>query len=276
MQAIKRINHNTAVCLDGAGRELIATGKGIGFGEMPHEVPLDMVQRTFYGVDPKYLAFIEEVDTEVLEFAAQLASLATQQLSYELSPNLPITLADHIQFALKRAREHMVLPMPMWREVEAAHPIEFRLGEMATTGMQKTFHVRLQRQEAAGIALSIANAAVSASPRAVRAERKEEQVIARLTRIIEHRMGVKIDETSFAYTRFVSHIRYLLERLESGALFQAENAEFYTSMSAQYPKSTACAHEVAEMLGATYETELSDEEVFYLILHIARVVAKNE
>lgn len=85
MRAIQRINHNAAICEDGAGRQLIALGRGIGFGDMPHEV-----------------------DPEVLEFSAQLADIATGQLSYELSPNLPITLADHIQFAIKRAREHMV------------------------------------------------------------------------------------------------------------------------------------------------------------------------
>lgn len=276
MQAIKRINHNTAVCLDGAGHELIATGKGIGFGEMPHEVALDQVQRTFYGIDPKYLAFIEELDPEVLEFAAQLTSLATQQLSYELSPNLPITLADHIQFALKRARDHMVVAMPLWREAESAYPVEYRLGEMAVAGLQKTFGVRIQRQEAAGIALSIVNAAVSSSPRAARAERKEEQLFTRIARIIERRMGVTIDETSFAYTRFVSHIRYLLERLESSAPFETENAELYASLCSQYPEATVCAREVAELIGATYTTELSDEEVLYLILHITRVAAKSE
>lgn len=276
MQAIKRINHNTAVCLDGAGHELIATGKGIGFGDMPHDVPLDQIQRTFYGIDPKYLAFIEEVDSEVLEFAAQLASLATQQLSYELSPNLPITLADHIQFALKRARDHMVLPMPLWREVESAYPVEFRLGEMAVAGMQKTFSVRVQRQEAAGVALSIVNAAVSANPHTARAERKEERLFDHIARIIEQRMGVTIDETSFAYTRFVSHIRYLLERLESDAPFETENAELYASLCSQYPEATVCAREVAELIGATYTTELSDEEVLYLILHITRVAAKSE
>ena len=113
MKAIQRINHNAAICEDGAGRQLIALGRGIGFGEMPHEVDLDVVTRTFYGIDSKYLAFIDEVDPEVLEFSAQLADIATGQLSYELSPNLPITLADHIQFAIKRAREHMVVSLPL-------------------------------------------------------------------------------------------------------------------------------------------------------------------
>ena len=118
MRAIQRINHNAAICEDGAGRQLIALGRGIGFGEMPHEVDLDVVTRTFYGIDSKYLAFIDEADPEVLEFSAQLADIATGQLSYELSPNFPITLADHIQFAIKRAREQMLLPprlkLPVW------------------------------------------------------------------------------------------------------------------------------------------------------------------
>ncbi len=78
----------------------------------------------------------------------QLADIVTQQLSYELSPNLPITLADHIQFALKRARDHLVVPMPLAEDVEQAHPVEYRLAQMAVRGMQKTFGVRVDRHEA--------------------------------------------------------------------------------------------------------------------------------
>ena len=66
MRAIQRINHNAAICEDGAGRQLIALGRGIGLGDIPHEVDLDVVTRTFYGIDSKYLAFIDEVDPEVL------------------------------------------------------------------------------------------------------------------------------------------------------------------------------------------------------------------
>ncbi|MBM6907982.1 PRD domain-containing protein [Collinsella intestinalis] len=148
MRAIQRINHNAAICEDGAGHQLIALGCGIGFGDMPHEVNLEDVKRTFYAIDRKYLAFIDEVDPDVLEFSAQLADIVTQQVSYELSPNLPITLADHIQFALKRARDHLVVPMPLAEDVEQAHPVEYRLAQMAVRGMQKTFGVRVDRHEA--------------------------------------------------------------------------------------------------------------------------------
>lgn len=174
MQAIKRISHNAAICVDGSGHQLVALGRGIGFGDMPHEVSLNDIQRTFYGIDPKYLSFIGEVDPDVMEFAAQFADIVTQQVSYELSPNLPITLADHFQFMLKRAREHIVVPMPLGEDVEQLHPVEYRLAKMAVRGIQKTFKVRMDaRHEVAGIALSIVNAALAPSRHGALAAKRE-------------------------------------------------------------------------------------------------------
>ena len=272
MRAIQSINHNAAICEDGAGRQLIALGRGVGYGKMPREVALEDIQRTFYGIDERYLAFINEVDPDVLEFSAQLAEIVTQQVSYQLSPNLPITLADHIQFALKRAREHMVVPMPLAAEVEQAHPVEYRLAEMAVRGMQKTFGVRLDaKREASGIALSIVNAAMAPSQRGARAARREDTLFKKIPGIIEREMGVSVDEDSFAYTRFSTHIRYLLERIAKGEPLETENAGLFEAIASQYPDSAACAHAIAREIEATYHAPLTEEELLYLIMHINRV-----
>ena len=76
---------------------------------MPHEVDLSDIVRTFYGIDKRYLALIEELPAKELEFAAQFSDIVRSQVSHPLSPNLPVTLADHISFAIKRAREHMCI-----------------------------------------------------------------------------------------------------------------------------------------------------------------------
>lgn len=70
------------------------------------------ISRTFYRVDEKYLALIGELPEDVFEFSAQLAEVCRPAISYELSPNLPITLADHVAFMLERARKHMVVQVP--------------------------------------------------------------------------------------------------------------------------------------------------------------------
>ena len=249
MRAIQRINHNAAICEDGAGRQLIALGRGIGFGDMPHEVDLDVITRTFYGIDSKYLAFIDEVDPEVLEFSAQLADIATGQLSYELSPNLPITLADHIQFAIKRAREHMVVSLPLERDLEQLHPIEYRLGELAVRGIQKSFHVRMPRSEAAGIAMSIVNA------------------------IIQEELGVTVDRSSFAFARFATHVRYLLDRVAKKEPIDTENSGLYDVLVEQYPAASRCAHRVDDLIQETFGEPLAQEELVYLIMHVNRVAS---
>lgn len=272
MRAIKRINHNAAICEDGSGRQLIALGRGIGFGDFPHEVSLKNVTRTFYDIDEKYLSFIDEVDPEVLEFAAQLASIVTQQVSYELSPNLPITLADHIQFAIKRAREHMIVSMPLALDVEQSRPVEYRLGEMAVRGIRRTFSVRMPSNEAVGIALSIVNAAMTPSERSASAAERSARMVELATQRVEQDLALSIDRHSFAYARFVTHIGYLLERLEKGEPISSENAELLPVLEEQYPGIVACAREIGDDIGAEYDGGLTDEELIYLILHINRIV----
>lgn len=276
MRAIQRINHNAAICEDGAGRQLIALGRGIGFGDMPHEVDLDAVTRTFYGIDSKYLAFIDEVDPDVLEFSAQLADIVTGQVSYELSPNLPITLADHIQFAIQRARDHMIVSMPLSRDLEQLHPIEYRLGEMAVNGIQKTFDVRMPKSEAAGVAMSIVNAAVKPSDRRVLAERREERLLDKTVAIIEDELGVTVDRTSFAFTRFATHVRYLLDRVAKGEPIDTENSSLYEVLVAQYPAAARCADRVDGLIQDSFGEPLAKEELVYLIMHVNRVAQASE
>ena len=52
MQAIKKINNNFALCLDSSGVEMIAYGRGIGFGQFPCEVDLDKLDGTYWFIRP--------------------------------------------------------------------------------------------------------------------------------------------------------------------------------------------------------------------------------
>lgn len=54
MLAIKKLNNNAVLCRDGQGRDVIAMGRGVGFGgEFPRELPLSKIEHTFYDIDPK-------------------------------------------------------------------------------------------------------------------------------------------------------------------------------------------------------------------------------
>ena len=275
MQAIKRINNNAAVCLDAKGREIIALGRGVGFGELPHEVHLADITRTFYGVDDKYLALIETLPGEELEFAAQFSDVVRGQVSHELSPNLPVTLADHISFAIKRAREHMIVRMPLAFDVQQSYPVEYRLGEMCVNGIQRTFQVKLPPSEAVGVALSIVNSSMSSSDRASKDERRVDRIVDKATTLVEKRFGIRVSRDSFDFARFATHVRYLVARVSQGKPLETENEGLYPLLVEQYPSMAACAEDIARLIADAYGSGLNDEEKAYLVLHVNRVYSRS-
>ena len=272
MRAVRKINNNAAVCVDGKGRELVALGRGIGFGELPREVALADITRTFYRVDAKYLDLIGEMPEDVLEFAGQLADLARATLSYELSPNLPITLADHIAFMVERARTHMVVQMPLAYEVQQPHPAEYKLGELAVKGARKTFGLHFDRHEAVGIALSIVNSAVAPSERTAQREAEASFLIEGITQLVEQEMGITVNRNSFDYARFATHVQYLIDRVMAGEPIATQNSALYEEIARAHPRAAACAAKAATLVSTRLGgTELTQEEQLYLMLHVNRI-----
>lgn len=271
LRAIGRINNNAALCTDGAGREVVALGRGIGFGQLPREVAMADVTRTFYGIDARYLPLVEELPADVLEFAAQLADVARAQVSHELSPNLPITLADHIAFAIRRFEQGMQVAMPLAYDVQLSYPIEYRLGELAVAGINRTFRVHLSPKEAAGIALSIVNSAVAPSSMAAREDNLVERLVDQSTALVEKGLGIGVDRGSFDYARFATHVRYLVERLRTGTPFDEANSTLYATLLGKYPQVAACAEQIAQLVADRLGGTVTDEEKAYLTLHVYRL-----
>lgn len=65
MKAIKRFNNNIVLCITNKGKEVVAFGKGLGFHEIPYEVELSKIERTFYSVKDEYLKMINDIPEDV-------------------------------------------------------------------------------------------------------------------------------------------------------------------------------------------------------------------
>ena len=274
MQVIRSINHNAAIGIDSRGREVVVMGAGVGFGKIPRDVPLAEIKRTFVGIDDKYLGLIAELPPEQLEFAAQFSDIVRMQVSHELSPNLVVTLADHISFMVRRAREHLYVAMPLAYDVAQNYPVEYRLGQMCVRGVEKTFHVKLPKSEAVGVALSIVNSAVMSSNATARREKRDERAVEQATRIVERDLCIAVDRDSFDFARFATHVKYLIDRLAAGEPIATPNGAIYDEVAAQYPEIAACADEVAAAIARPGEGEVTTEERLYLMLHINRLAER--
>lgn len=276
MRAIRSINNNIAICVDSAGVELIAMGKGIGYGKMPHEVELDDITHTYYNVDKRQLEGVREIPAEVLAFAATENDRVRGQLAYQLSPNFVFSLADHIAFAIKRARENLQVRMPLAFDIEQNYPDEYRIGRQMVRRIRRTFQVALRDDEAAGIAMGMVNARIAdATEEETAAAGRDEDMLEDVTEIVENHFGITVDRGSFAYSRYATHMFYLFRRLHGGEALEAEGLAGFQGVEDQFPEGVACVEKIAQHLMDAWGSPLTDEEKLYLVIHVSRICIKG-
>ena len=207
MRAVKKINNNFALCLDSNGVEMIAYGRGIGFGQFPCEVDLEKLDATYYNVDPQLIAMIAEMDDRVFRIAQEVIRYAQKISGKPIPSNFAFSLTDHIQFAIERQRKNIQVKMPF---------------------------AYLPKEEATGIALHFINNYQQYT--AETATTEFEELLEQVLRILEERQGLTIDRESYDCYRFSMHLRYFMKRAGEAALYTGGGEdELYGHMKADYP-----------------------------------------
>lgn len=270
MKIIKRINHNAAICLDSQGRETIALGTGVGFPDGGDDLDISRVERTFYGVDERYLAILDEIPFDVVEFSAQLADVIQGMLSYALSPGYPLVLADHIAFMLKRFREHVPVTMPLSYDIKRMYPLEWSLGVFVVDRARKYFNVPFKDAEVAGIALGILGSADAGTgddaPADVAGDFLDE-----VTAKVEERFGIAIDRDGVDYARFATHVLCLARSARPSTISPEQSSQWLVSLEESVPDIVSSAYEIASLFETRIGWSLGTEEIVYLGIHINRL-----
>ena len=275
MRVIKRINNNTALCEDANGRQVVAFGRGVGFQTVGTELPLSVVERTFYDVNERMVALVDELSPQVLLLAFELADRARRELPYVLARNIELSLADHIAFAIERANKHIRLAMPLEIEIKQNYPLEYQLGIMACRLINERFSLELPESEAVGIAITVINGASGPDGQRSAGQYRDDHMLDAITREIERRFAVKLKRESFEYTRFSTHLYYLFRRIRNNVPLTDLDGTMYRVMGAELPDIAACVEAICDLLHREWGREVDDGERLFLLLHVNRVLQEK-
>lgn len=272
MKIVKHINNNFAIAEDSLGNQCIVSGKGIGFGAIPREVSLEQIDRTYYEVSPIQVSMIAELPPEVINVSSMIVEYARLVVDAPFNGSIVFTLADHINFSIERYQKKMNLKLPIINDIECLFEKEMKVGQYGLRLIQKKLHVVLPKEEAAYIALHIINAE---EQNKVNKTIDDDEIVEGVIQVIEESYHIKINRTDFNYSRFVTHLHYLLKRGRKQALYETDNAKFIRSIKHDYPESFDCAEKVSEFLRKQTSLKLTDEEKLYLMLHIQRLCTRE-
>lgn len=276
MRAVKKINNNVAVCVDGNGLELIAFGKGIGFPQMPYEVSLEKIDRTFYNISEKYIGLVNDLPMDMIEFTIEILDVIQSRLDYELNPNFVLTLADHLAFALERERKNIYVHMPLTYDMEQSYPVEMELSRYILEKLQERFRVKLPRNELSGIAMAIICARATGENDTEQPQSQEfEKILDDICGIVEEDLGIAVNRQSFDYARFATHVQYLLDRIYHKKYMDTDNLSMYQNLKEEFQEISRCVDRIVQYLNMKLKCEVSEEEKLYLILHVNRICSKE-
>lgn len=275
LRITKKINNNVALALDSGGKEIVVFGRGIGFPAMPYDLTdLSRIQRTFYDMKPNYVELAASLPEEIVLLAADIVENARCDLNCDLNPNLPITLADHLNFAIERHQTGLEVQNPLAYDIAHFYPIEVQLGKQALKDIQQKMGVELPASEATNIALHLINGEMENND--MHTTLMTTKVIRDVTQMIETSLGIALDTSGFNYSRFVMHIRYLLQRMQQGTQETSGMGAEMRSVAYRHFSVYRCTLKVAAYFQENFGGECSEDEKLYLFMHINRLKERNK
>ena len=271
MKVIKSINNNVSHCIDSKGREVVAFGKGIGFFRPDEDIPLDRINRTFYNVKDTDYGVLRNIPTILINAAIYITDYVAEELNVNYPSSMALILADHLDFAITRKDKNIYLEQPILMDIAQLYPEEMRVALESLKIIEKMTGESLPRREAGTLALHFVSDRIETrqKPRIDITAITED-----CTRIIERELNTTIDRTSFNYNRFVTHLDYLIRRLETKEQIESQNRELYEQIRKMYPDSFNCAVKLTQFIRSQTEYEINDEEVLYLAVHINRMISR--
>jgi beta-glucoside operon transcriptional antiterminator len=272
---IKKVLNSSVVLVEENGKEMVFFGKGIGYGKKPGEVIQEnQAESIFLKTDKtksnQLLELTNVIPFEFFEMTRDILEEAEKQLKKTLNPNLYFTLTDHLHFSIERAKEGMNITNRLYWEIKSYYPEEFEIGKYAVDLLNENFNVQLPQEEASNIAFHLVNAQSESD---IHTDSfKYAKLIGGVVNMVRYSIQTDIDTTSIHYTRFITHVRFFVERYYSNKMLNGDERELYKQMWTLYPSAMEVATKVKNYIEKIETVVIPEEETVYLGVHINRLM----
>lgn len=275
----KVLNNNVVISKNELGEEIICMGKGLAFQKKSGDtISEESIQKEFVLKDSftthQFQQLMADVPLEEVELVKQIVDLAEEKLNIQLSPNIYLTLTDHIHYAISRAKENIELPNPLLFETKKFYPKEYRAAKQALQLVEEKLGVTLPMDEAGFIAFHFVNSEQGNGDMQV--TMAATKMVRDILSIISKFFGIAFDEDSLNYQRIITHLQFFTQRYLKDEASDEKDEFLYALVQGKYPKAFRCVERINEYLIQTQQKEMGPGEQIYLTIHIQRVVTEKQ
>lgn len=266
---IKALNNNM-VLIKEQGVEKILLAKGIGFNKKFGDILEDNleVDKVFSIEDKKNQENLKEVynrvDGEFVAICEEALAEISEELGEELNETIHIGLIDHLAIAMKRLKNKEQINNPFIVEIETLYSVEFEMAKKIVNKLQEKYEIDFPEGEIGFITLHIHSAR---NGKMLSNSIKYSYLSNKIIIYIEEKFNSKIDKRSLDYARFLSHVRFTIERVLTDTVLKNDLTEI---IKKSYPISYEIAEGASKIIEETLDKKVCDDEVAYIAMHVER------
>lgn len=257
----KVLNHNALMVTRGNNYYLVLD-KGIGFKRKADECISLGEYSTVYELKDQKSSHSDPIFLEITNEIIQAAKVKFP----DIDTNILLPLSDHISFAIERIQKDLIISNPFTEEIRLLNPEEYSIALQARDLIKKYTDICINDDEVGYITLHI-HSAISNTK--VNQSILLAQVVQDSLNTIHNNLNIQFDSTSLAYSRLITHIKYMIKRIETNEKLTLDMDEFILN---QYPIPYRIAEDIIKDISISLQCSIPRIEVGYLALHIQRVI----
>lgn len=263
--------NNNVILVSHNGKEKIFIGKGIGFGiqsgqKISHSTKVEKV----FSIDKEdhnrdFKQLIEIVDSSIIGLCEEIITMISNELKEDLNEKIHIALTDHIAFTIHRIKNKNDFSNPFLIEIQTLYKKEYEIASKAVSMLTERIKLNIPEDEIGFIALHIHSARTNDK---VNNSIKYAFICNTVIEYIEDTLGKEISRTSLDYARFITHIRFAIQRIINNTHIKND---LLSLIKKKYKLSYKLAEAVAGIIEDELELNVPSDEVGFITLHIERL-----
>ncbi|MCY6369120.1 glucose PTS transporter transcription antiterminator GlcT [Clostridium ganghwense] len=267
---IKKIFNNNVILVSQNGEEKIILRKGLGFGKKTGDIISGdtPIEKIFVikdeGNSSKFNQLLTKVDEDIVGMCEEIILMVSHKLNEELNEKIHISLIDHIAFTLQRLKKNDEIINPFLVETETLYRKEFQIAEKAIRIIENYTGIKVPDGEIGFITLHIHSARNKGN---LSNTVKYTFLCNSIVEFIEDSLNIYIDRQSLDYARFLTHIRFAIERILTSNPIKNE---LLSVIKKQYKQSYKLAKNVAKIIEREIEIKVVEDEIGYISIHIEK------
>ncbi|TYG33642.1 PRD domain-containing protein [Lonepinella koalarum] len=280
MLKIKKVlNSSVVLATDIEQREFVLLGKGIGYakkaGELINEQLANQIFIPIHNANmQRNVQHFSEIPPIFIAITQDIVQFAKECKNIKLSNSIFFSLPDHLNFAVERYKQKLMIPNRVLWEIKQYYQDEFNVGMYAINILNKQFDLKLGEDEAANISFHIINAE---QDRPDNNALQKATLVSDIVSLLQYSLSFKIDANNFAFSRFIIHIKFFVDRLFLSQMLENDgDSTLFTEIKNKYPEAMKYAFKINDYIEHQYHTVITNEELLYLAIHIHRLMMKSE